>query len=308
MMINKLSAVMLVFLCAVLQHVHSAERSSGIDAERPSASRFDEDQWQGFLRFVQETYPMKIQSSSSGVLLVHVPNEYGQLFAESGWSVSDNTNSVLELRGVESCSSVITNEAEQVYLKLELAFTSSDASALGYTLAYSTDFYGGSARPSTWGGVSVRAAKGLSFAAHFNEAPNNVGVFQVANCVLLIRAYDSKDALVTLDQLVALSGRLSNVVGPVKEESVANNTQDGLDLEVRGRGENGEWLLSWAATGAVGDYWVRMDIDAGALSIEEKGIVKAKSVPDAGATVHLYAISPDGKTWFHKELKLLASK
>lgn len=308
MMINKLSAVMLVLLCAVLQHVHSAERSSGIDAERPPASRFDEDQWQGFLRFVQETYPMKIQSSSSGVLLVHVPNEYGQLFAESGWSLSNSTNVVLELRGVESRRSVITNEAEQVSLKLELALTSCGASALGYALAYSVDYYGGSARPSTWGGDSVRAAKGLSFAAHFNEAPNNVGVFQVANCVLLIRAYDSKDSLVTLDQLVALSGRLSNVVGPVKEESVVNNTQDGLDLEVRGRGENGEWLLSWAASGAVGDYWVRMDIDAGSLSIEEKGIVKAKSVPDTGATVHLYAISPDGKTWFHKELRLPASK
>jgi hypothetical protein len=64
--------------------------------------------------------------------------------------------------------------------------------------------------------------------------------------------------------------------------------------------------VAWQASETLKYHWIRMDSEAGQLAIleQDKQTSSLKSIPSQGTAVHLYAISPDGKTWHHARLQI----
>jgi hypothetical protein len=175
------------------------------------------------------------------------------------------------------------------------------ATALISTYRYIGDTFFNANRPSTasWHNPPIKV-KNASFVANFTGGPPDQHmVFAIGNLVggIGVRMEDVAKRLFVDDlELGEMASRLSLLFDPPPDE-VAE--ADSAMLKVRVNVIDDGWRIE-ATTPEDGPYqgwWLRLDTTHGEIEVTAPGEAVIKGVPETGAKITVYAISPDAKVW-----------
>ena len=175
----------------------------------------------------------------------------------------------------------------------------------------------------------------------FCDAVPNSGTFAIKNILVNVRG--ESDSIMNDEErkrwetvakssqndIITLANYFASLFDDAPVGVVKEAPESQLTLRILERKDN-ECLASWQLTSnkedALYGYWVRCDVSAGGIVIHEEkyegkddtiirlerpsdeGKVLLSDIPAAGCILTVYGISPDGKTWYKKELEIPPSK
>jgi hypothetical protein len=79
---------------------------------------------------------------------------------------------------------------------------------------------------------------------------------------------------------------------------------DGLSIELSPEGKAHRIKVETPKSGPYSDWWLRIDTNDGEFEVTAPGEALLKDVPASGATITVYAISPNGKEWCRKKVEV----
>jgi hypothetical protein len=96
-----------------------------------------------------------------------------------------------------------------------------------------------------------------------------------------------------------LGGMASRVSGlfDVPPADVKHVAPDGLSIALSTEGKTHRIKVKTPKSGPYSDWWLRIDTNVGEFEVTAPGQALLKDVPETGAKIAVYAISPDGKIW-----------
>lgn len=116
-------------------------------------------------------------------------------------------------------------------------------------------------------------------------------------------------------QLLALAGRMNDLLNLPPKEGILEAAAGEMTLTISQR-EKEFAIIDWPDAGKWKDCWLRLDAEAGELNVLADGKgwalppqkalfqIGLSDCPPEGTTLHLYAISADGKEWHHRSFTI----
>jgi hypothetical protein len=313
----------------------SAARSPAATAEETSATPvagFDpgdkfpdiEDGMWNLVKKMLAKYPMNLKRPEEKSLCVRVADKPVDLFSSSGWASADPDAKMY--RGMDKLPCLAQNRLAVVHkqrgyrAEMWMCLCRDNFEAMRRAIRGSA-WLMSCARGSTWHGFEPIPVQEASFVANLSKGPSNDVVWSIGNIrVLLAITKDAADSLARqpptttwwgqpthfLDEaeLGRLASQLSIVVAVSAPEAKPAEPNQ-LKVTIGEMIENSVSIsVETPEDGGLKGWWIRMDTIAGRLTLEAPGRAALTDVPEGGATVKCYAVSPDGKKWYFSSVRV----
>lgn len=285
----------------VLASATAACRDGPAALLRREASTLDAHLWADMRKRLAHS-PGVLVRPNRRCVLAQIAGDMGGLYAGCRWSVRcEPLTAVLEgWQGVR-----LVDRSGRATGRVMVRLGRDAISQLQHTVEASFQDHCRCARGTTWCdfGEALRIkVPGASFAANLLPAKGypNALRYCMENVEVQMGAEAPRDETTTEMRLAQMAARFNRLFGDVDVRRCVPPRAGELGLEVTWNPGERTATASWSALGALADYWVRLDVDAGELSIvsDKPNMVTVKSVPnDRHVSVDCYAISPDATRW-----------
>ena len=246
-------------------------------------------------------YPMMLVRPQLNQLVVRLAREPDRVAWSEDWERTKQT-----LTPIPRCTPFILEHASGPIVAGGINLASDSIAQLSLTVEEGRRFLL-SARPSTWSGSPCFQVRDASFVVNYEPGKSNKVLYSIRNMqvTLLACALDRQRKVATDAQLLEIAERFNRLFQDTSKLELKQPKEGELALAlVESKGNTA--AIAWSATGSLEGHWVRVDTTAGELSMDAQnpGRVKLTAIPEKGATLTCYAVSPDGKEWLKSELKV----
>ncbi len=253
-------------------------------------------------------YPMELRRPEAKTLCVRVAEEPAGLLSSGPWASVEAApeNAVANpYRGARAIRAAVVHKERGYRANIRAWVCPSSFAAMRKAIQASALFRNAT-RLNTWhSGVKPIPVTSASYVANFGRGSRNHVVWSVGNmAVVLITSKDTDKSFASQAELARLASRLSLVAsGPARKAKPAKPTQLKVTVKETGKG-SAAISVETPKDGGLKGWWLRLDTSAGRLKLEAPGRATLQDVPKGGATVNCFAISPDGKTWLCRDIKV----
>lgn len=253
-------------------------------------------------------YPMELRHPEAKTLCVRVAEEPAGLLSSGPWAPVEAApeNAVPNpFRGARAIRAAVVHK-ERGYRANIRAWVCPSSFAAMRKAIQASEVFRNATRLNTWhSGVKPIPVTSASYVANFGRGWRNEVIWSVGNiAVVLMMSKDTDKCFASQAELAALASRLSLVAsGPARKAKQAKPTQLKVTVKETGKG-SATISVETPKDGGLKGWWLRLDTSAGRLKLEAPGRATLQDVPRGGATVNCFAISPDGKTWLCRDIKV----
>ena len=259
-----------------------------------------ESTWGDAVRRLKD-YPMQLAKPQLDQLMVRMAKHICNVAAGGAWSESKR-----QIEPVHRFTPFVLEHIDGFVIRGGTNLASDPIAQMAKTINDSS-FILASARMNTWSGAPCLAIQGASFIANYQSGGPNTVMYSIRNMQVILSACaaDEGGEFANDSQLLEIAERFNRLFQDTSKLELKQPKEGELALAlVESKGNTA--AIAWSATGSLEGHWVRVDTTAGELSMDAQnpGRVKLTAIPEKGATLTCYAVSPDGKEWLKSELKV----